>query len=60
MKNIIVFTYGDANNPSTWSNVPYLFTTTLEKKTKNRSLNLRHQYEFGSTIIPTGLKRAHR
>lgn len=35
MKNIIVFTYGDANNPSTWSNVPYLFTTTLEKKGYN-------------------------
>ncbi len=32
MKNIVVFTYGDANNPSTWSNVPYLLTTTLEKK----------------------------
>lgn len=35
MKNIIVFTYGDANNPATWSNIPYLFTTTLEKKGYN-------------------------
>lgn len=32
MKSIVVFVYGDANNPSTWSNVPYLFTTALEKK----------------------------
>ena len=32
MKTILVFTYGDANNPSTWSNVPYLFTNALEKK----------------------------
>ena len=32
MKTILVFTYGDANNPSTWSNVPYLFTKALEKK----------------------------
>ena len=32
MKNVVVFTSGDANNPSTWSNVPYLFTNTLEKK----------------------------
>lgn len=35
MKNIVVFTYGDANNPATWSNVPYLFTKTLEKKGYN-------------------------
>lgn len=35
MKNIMVFTYGDANNPSTWSNVPYLFTTTLKNKGYN-------------------------
>ena len=32
MKTILVFTYGDANNPKTWSNVPYLFTKALEKK----------------------------
>lgn len=31
-KNIMVLTYGDSNNPSTWSNVPYLFTKTLEEK----------------------------
>lgn len=35
MKNILVFTYGDSNNPSTWSNVPYMFTKTLEKKGYN-------------------------
>jgi glycosyltransferase involved in cell wall biosynthesis len=35
MKNILVFTYGDSNNPSTWSNVPYLLTTTFEKKGYN-------------------------
>lgn len=31
MKKIVVFTYGDSNNPSVWSNVPYLLTKTLEK-----------------------------
>lgn len=31
-KEIIVFTMGDANSVDTWSNVPYFFTTTLEKK----------------------------
>lgn len=35
MKNIVVFTYGDSKDPSTWSNVPYLFTTTLEKRGYN-------------------------
>lgn len=35
MKNIVVFTYGDAENPSTWSNVPYMFTTTLKKRGYN-------------------------
>ncbi len=29
---ILVFTYGDSLNISTWSNVPYLFTRTLEEK----------------------------
>lgn len=29
---IIAFTYGDANLLSTWSNVPYFFTSALEKK----------------------------
>ncbi|MDG2949978.1 glycosyltransferase family protein [Exercitatus varius] len=32
MKKILFFTYGDANKPATWSNVPYLFSRTLEKK----------------------------
>lgn len=31
-KEIIVFSCGDSNDISTWSNVPFLFTTTLEKK----------------------------
>lgn len=31
-KEIIVYTCGDSNNISTWSNVPFLFTRTLEKK----------------------------
>lgn len=35
MKNIVVFTYGDANNPSTWSNVPFLFTRALEQRGYN-------------------------
>lgn len=35
MKNIVVFTYGDSSNPKTWSNVPYMLTTTLEKKGYN-------------------------
>ena len=32
MKEIIIFTCGDSNDISTWSNVPYLFTKTLEEK----------------------------
>ena len=32
MNEITIFTYGDSNKISTWSNVPYFFTTTLEKK----------------------------
>lgn len=31
-KNITVFSCGDSNDISTWSNVPYLFTKTLEEK----------------------------
>lgn len=31
-KEITVYTCGDSNNISTWSNVPYLFTKTLEGK----------------------------
>lgn len=31
-KEIIVATMGDANSVDTWSNVPYFFTKTLEKK----------------------------
>lgn len=34
MKKIVVLTYGDANKPSTWSNVPYLLVNAL-KKDKN-------------------------
>lgn len=32
MKQIIVYTCGDSTDISTWSNVPYLFTKTLEEK----------------------------
>lgn len=32
MKEILVFACGDSNDISTWSNVPYLFTKTLEGK----------------------------
>ena len=32
MKEIIVFSCGDSRDISTWSNVPYLFTKTLEEK----------------------------
>lgn len=32
IKEIIFFCYGDSNKTSTWSNVPYLFTKTLEEK----------------------------
>ena len=31
MKEILLFTCGDSNDISTWSNVPYLFTKTLEE-----------------------------
>ena len=32
IKEVIFFSYGDSNKASTWSNVPYLFTKTLEEK----------------------------
>ncbi len=32
VKEITVFSIGDSNDLSTWSNVPYFFTKTLEKK----------------------------
>lgn len=32
IKEITVFTYGDSKKISTWSNVPYFLTTTMEKK----------------------------
>ncbi len=32
IKEIIYFGYGDSTKASTWSNVPYLLTTTLQKK----------------------------
>lgn len=32
MNEITIFTYGDSKKISTWSNIPYFFTTTLEKK----------------------------
>ena len=32
IKEIICFSYGDSNDISTWSNVPYLFTKTMESK----------------------------
>ena len=32
IKEITVFTNGDANDVRTWSNVPYFFTKTLEEK----------------------------
>lgn len=32
VKEITVYTYGDANSLETWSNVPYYFTHTLEKR----------------------------
>lgn len=31
-KEIVVYTCGDSNDISTWSNVPYLFTRALEKR----------------------------
>lgn len=32
MKKIVVFTYGNSNDPTVWSNVPYLLTKELEKQ----------------------------
>lgn len=32
MKEIILFSYGDANNASSWSNVPYCFSKELERR----------------------------
>ena len=44
-KEIIVFTVGDSTKLSTWSNVPYFFTTALEKKNnKVNRINLQETY----------------
>lgn len=32
IREVIFFTYGDSSDVSTWSNVPYLFSKTLEEK----------------------------
>lgn len=32
MKKVLFFSYGDSRKASTWSNVPYLFSATLEEK----------------------------
>ena len=32
IQQVTVFTQGDSTQPSTWSNVPYLFTRTLEER----------------------------
>ena len=32
IKKVIFFTYGNSSDVSTWSNIPYLFTKTLEKQ----------------------------
>lgn len=32
IREIVVFTNGDSRKPGTWSNVPFFFTQTLEKK----------------------------
>ena len=32
IKELLFFSYGDANDASTWSNVPYCFSKALEKK----------------------------
>lgn len=32
INEVIFYSYGDSNDVSTWSNVPYLFTKTLEEK----------------------------
>ena len=41
IKEIIFFSNGSADSASTWSNIPYLFTRTLEKKgIRVRKVNL--------------------
>lgn len=32
VKEVILFSYGDSNNPATWSNVPFCFSTAMKKK----------------------------
>lgn len=47
IKEIIFFCYGDSENASTWSNVPYLFTKTLEENgIIVRRINLLYQNIF--------------
>ena len=55
IKEITVFSIGDANELSTWSNVPYFFTKNLEFKNikvnrvnleENKTLRLIYKYSF--------------
>ena len=59
MKEITIFSYGDSNKLSTWSNVPYLFTKTLENKglvvnrvniLPNRYINLLFNYSISPLL----------
>ena len=46
IKEVIFFCYGDSTNASTWSNVPFLFTKTLEKKgilVRRVNINIYHR-----------------
>lgn len=55
IKEIIFFSFGDSNNISTWSNVPYMFSKELERRgivirRINIAPNPRIRYRYNSTI----------
>lgn len=51
MKTITVFTYGDSNDPSIWSNVPYLFVKILEKNFKVNRVNMQRRKDLFDILI---------
>ena len=72
-KEIIVFSCGNSNDISTWSNVPYLFTKTLEEKgykinrvdispnkTLNRLFNTTSFYLFRKILKLNACPEFHR
>lgn len=52
IKEIIVYTNGDSNDITTWSNVPYFFTKELEKRNiKVDRVNINYNYKSSVTAF---------